>query len=266
MRVCRLSVSGLSNSPQTCLRRQRPTDHVVPPPPRQSLPTSPTLLYPKLLLTFSLPHAARHPPATCATLQARGAETLADLVLDGSCCAAGQQHDDAHDSARNGHRRFPLARPWEFEVNPQRVNLLTSETPPRVSAFDAISSLLRAGNPWQVWGDLSRQFPEFSQLVEDFKFPGPGQRPTQPIHEEVSTLCANLKFPGPGQRPTQPIHEEVSTLCTNLKFLGEANGRRLRPTFAGSCAPSCCCLAAPPRPSGRRREFAPRTAGQIAQQ
>ena len=242
------------------------------------------------MLTFSLPHAARHPPATCATLQARGAETLADLVLDGSCCAAGQQHDDAHDSARNGHRRFPLARPWEFEVNPQRVNLLTSETPPRVSAFDAISSLLRAGNPWQVWGDLSRQFPEFSQLVEDFKFPGPGQRPTQPIHEEVSTLCANLKFPGPGQRPTQPIHEEVSTLCTNLKFprpgqrptqpiheevstlctnlkfLGEANGRRLRPTFAGSCAPSCCCLAAPPRPSGRRREFAPRTAGQIAQQ
>ena len=39
-------------SPQTCLRRQRSIDHAVPPSPRQSSPTSPTLLYPTLLLTF----------------------------------------------------------------------------------------------------------------------------------------------------------------------------------------------------------------------
>ena len=39
-------------SPQTCLRRRRSTDHVVPPSLRQSSPTSPTLLYPTLLLTF----------------------------------------------------------------------------------------------------------------------------------------------------------------------------------------------------------------------
>ena len=43
-------------------------------------------------------------------------ESLADLGLDGRTCAAGRQHDDVHDSARVGYRRFPLALSLEVEV------------------------------------------------------------------------------------------------------------------------------------------------------
>ena len=65
-------------------------------------------------------------------------ETLADLFLDGSCCAAGQQHDDAHDSARVGHRRRPLSLAREFPVSTQRANCVVIPAQPLESCVAII--------------------------------------------------------------------------------------------------------------------------------
>ena len=51
-------------------------------------------------------------------------ESLADLGLDGRTCAAGRQHDDVHDSARVGYRRFPLALTRKIAVLTQRKNCI----------------------------------------------------------------------------------------------------------------------------------------------
>ena len=42
---------------------------------------------------------------------------IRSLRPDGRGGAAGKQHDDARDSTRVGHRRFPLALTWQFEVH-----------------------------------------------------------------------------------------------------------------------------------------------------
>ena len=56
--------------------------------------------------------------------------TLEVPGLDGRGCAAEQQHDDAHDSARVGHRRRPLSLAREFPVSTQRASCFVNPAQP----------------------------------------------------------------------------------------------------------------------------------------
>ena len=90
----------------------------------------------------------------------------------------------------------------------------TSESPPRVSVFDVITSFLRAGNPWQMWGDFSRQFPEVLQLVEDFKFPGRGQRNT-PVTDARGIVRIIMMLPC---RAAAPLRAKAADVL--VRYLG----------------------------------------------
>ena len=54
----------------------------------------------------------------------------------------------------------------------------TSESPPRVSVFDAIQALTQTRYAKNVWRDLVLQHPEMESRTRHIKFPGRGQRNT----------------------------------------------------------------------------------------
>lgn len=54
----------------------------------------------------------------------------------------------------------------------------------RYSVFDVIEVIGGKKNPWDAWDTLSEQFPEVLGKVEDFKFPGRGQRLTPVTNKE----------------------------------------------------------------------------------
>jgi hypothetical protein len=66
----------------------------------------------------------------------------------------------------------------DFSVNPKDFPEDFRRIDGKVSVFDAIEFTTGQKNPHQVWKNLTDRVPEVLQKVENFKFPGKGQRET----------------------------------------------------------------------------------------
>ena len=76
----------------------------------------------------------------------------------------------------------------------------TNESPPRVSVIDMIHVVCNTRTPENAWRVLERvkvTFGEVSQLLQDFKFPGQGQRDTPVVNARGFVTLINLL---PGRR------------------------------------------------------------------
>ncbi len=103
----------------------------------------------------------------------------------------------------------------------------------RYSVFDVVEVIGGKKNPWDAWNALSEQFPEVLGKVEDFKFPGRGQRLTPVTNKEGLLYIIGL-LPGAVGRT---YREDAAKL-----MLSKVEGQSEEPITSSSN------LALPPAP------------------
>ena len=77
---------------------------------------------------------------------------------------------------------------WFLQVGDKKIRK-TSESPPRISVYDLIATILNESNPRTAFKRMKQAYPEIGALCTMYKFPGKGHNTTPVIeHSNADTL------------------------------------------------------------------------------